>query len=147
MGLNFTLYENKSHNDVEIKKVHEIEEVLYLAYGQASILVNWFYRVRGNPLNDNYNEGDYYIRCYGWELWDIIVKLELILNEEDKYEKDKLALWYFPVSSPVKDGNNLEMWSALYYSALFDIYNSLKKIYSSNSVGNRERLFYYNISW
>ena len=145
--MEFRLFENKSHNDVEFKREHKIEEVLYLSNGEASILVEWFYRVHGNPLKDNYNESNHYVQCYGWEIWDLIEKLALVLNEKDNYKKNLLALWYFPVLCQVNDGDNFNLWSAVYYNGLFNIYNELKKIYSSNSIDNRERLFYYNISW
>ena len=147
MGLNFILYENNSYNDVEIKKVYEIEEKLDLNDYQAVILTNWFYR-SGDELKHNYNQGSHYIECYGDDLWEIILALKKVLDEENEFKKDLLALHYFPVAYPVSNYiSSIEMFGDEYYGDLKLVYEKLIGIMPSNSLDNRERQFYYNISW
>ena len=148
MGLDFTLYENNSYNDVEIKKVYEIEEIMYLSNHQAMLLTNWFYREDGDELKHNYNQSRHYVECYGDDIWEIIKALKKVLDETDEVKKDLLALHYFPVVTPISNYvSSIELWSEGYYEDLELIYEKLIGIMPSNSLDNRERQFYYNISW
>lgn len=146
MGLDFYLYENKSHNDVEIHKEYVIEEVLYLSNRTAMIIVNWLYRLKGDKLMDNYDESSHYVEITGEEIYDIILSLEKVQSTEYPF-KNLLAYHLFPVLYPVVDVNTVEMWSDEYYGILDDLLIEFKKLYPSNDISNRERLFYYNIRW
>lgn len=146
MGLDFTLYENKSHNDVEIHKEHTIEEVLYLSNRKAMIIVNWFYRINGSQLLDNFNECKHYIEVSGEEIHDIIIALERVQSTDFPF-KERLSYHLFPILYPIVDVNSVEMWSEEYYNILDDLLKDFKQLYPSNDINNRERLFYYNISW
>lgn len=143
----FTLYEVTNHNDVLIQKEHIIEERVCFSNVRGDIICNWFYRLHGNQLSDNIMQPHHYVTIDGGDLLEIISCLEHVLNEEDKKVKDMKAVHYFPVVYVLTEWiNDVGMWSDEYYNHLTEIYNELKKIIPSNSVGNRERLFLYNIS-
>ena len=142
--MSFSLYENKGQNDVEMKKVLEIEAVQYLSNDDAMIIANWFYRKEGDRLRDTFSECYHYVQITGDDVLELIKALEKVLEENDKL----LALHYFPVLYVIPSYTiGVEMWSDEYYACLRNILGSLKKVIPSNSVSNRERLFYYNIKW
>jgi hypothetical protein len=149
MGLDFKIYEDLN-NDVDLTSPHEIEEKVYLTQHKAMLIVNWFYRKDthiGN-LKDVYGESNHYIKIYGDDIWEIKVALEKVLNEEVEWKKDLLAYHYFPVLYTIPDYiSSVEMWSEEYYNDLTEIYETLKELMPTLSVYNKERTFFYNISW
>lgn len=140
----FRLFENKSHCNIEINTTLEIEEVLLLKGDCALLLSEWFYRVKSGHLKDKTGEYDYFIKCYGEDLLDIILALELVLSEDT--DKDLLCLYYFPPSYS-KTYKSKEIFTEEYYANLNEVKNLLEEIIPSNTLFNRERVFYYNISW
>jgi hypothetical protein len=149
MSLDFKIYEDLN-NDVELTKPHEIEEKLYATEHKAMLIVNWFYRKDGHigNLKDMYGESTHYVKIYGDDIWEIILALEKVLNEEVEWKKDVLAYHYFPVLCTIPSYlSSVEMWSEEYYEDLNEIYVNLKKLMPNNSVYNKERKFFYNISW
>lgn len=149
MGLDFKIYEDLN-NDFDLTKPHEIQEKLYLTNHKAMLLVNWFYRKDAHigNLKDVYGESNHYVKFYGDEIWEILLALEKVLNEKVDWKKDLLAYHYFPVLYTIPNYvSSVEMWSEEYYEDLNEIYVNLKKIIPSLSVYNKERKFFYNISW
>ena len=140
-----SIYENKSHNDVEIKKVHEIEEVLSFTDMEALLLINWFYRKDGGLYKDTFLESKCFIEFSGEEFYDIIKCLGLVLDN-DEYDADNvLALYYFPLSIPYYINGDKSMFGEEYYNSLERLLGGLKSVMRDLTVNNRERLFYYNI--
>ena len=146
--MEFYLYENNSYNDVEIKTVYEIEEVLHLSNDKGMLLANWFYRKDGDELKKHFMGNSHYVVCDGDDVWDIIVMLNKVLSEPEGANRDLLALHYFPVVYQIPTYmSSVEMWSEKYYEDLKVIYESLIKVMPNNALVNRERLFFYNIKW
>ena len=140
----FSIYENKSHNDVEIKKVHEIEELLVFNGLEADILVIWFYGKDGDSLKDTYGEGRHYVEFSGTDFYDIIVALRHILESEE--HKELLSLYYFPLTIPYYVGHKSKgLFGEEYFKGMSNVYDGLCNVMRELTVSNRERLFYYNI--
>lgn len=149
MGLDFKIYEDVN-NDVDLTAPHEISEKVYLTQHKAMLIVNWFYRKDAHigNLKDVYGESTHYVKIYGDDIWEILLALEKVLNEEKEWKKDLLAYHYFPVLYTIPNYvSSVEMWSEEYYDDLTEIYEILKELMPTNSVFNKERKFFYNISW
>lgn len=148
MGLELKIYEVTNHNDILIHDEHTLKEVLSLNGFEAFLVVEWFYNTKGRCLHDNIREKDFYIKSYGFELIELINILNKILQEKEDIKKNLLALNYFPTTNinsyyiiPV------DIFSMEYYDSLVNIYNKLKEIIPSTSINNKERLFFYNVTW
>ena len=149
MGLDFKIYEDIT-NDVDLTAPHEISEKVYLTQHKAMLIVNWFYRKDAHigNLKDVYGESTHYVKIYGNDIWEILLALEKVLNEETEWKKDLLAYHYFPVLYTIPHYvSSVEMWSEEYYNDLTEIYEILKELMPTNSVYDKERKFFYNISW
>lgn len=149
MGLDFKIYEDVN-NDVDLTAPHEIVEKVYLTQHKAMLIVNWFYRKDAHigNLKDVCGESTHYVKIYGDDIWEILLALEKVLNEEVEWKKDLLAYHYFPVLYTIPNYiSSVEMWSEEYYNDLTEIYETLKELIPTKSIYNKERKFFYNISW
>ncbi len=149
MVLQFNLYEELNH-DVELDKPHQIIECLTFDENKGMLLMNWFYRkdVHVRNLKEVYGENRHFVEIYGEDIWDIILALAKVLNELVGWKRDLLAYHYFPVIYSIPSYNKgVDMWSDEYYTDLKEIYNQLYELVDSDNVYNRERRFFYNISW
>ena len=133
------LYEVTSHNDVEIRDEHTIQEVATYTGKEADILINYFYS-RDDSTKNNCNEYNHYVTVNADTIIRIIDYIDDINSTSGVVEKNMKILLCFPVIKSLDFVRSDE-----YFKYLENIHSSLKSVVPNKNIDNRERLFLYNI--